>query len=69
MNYVGIDYHKRYSVVTAVDEKGHVLRTTRLDSLFKHSSAALMVRVKLFLKQLGRGACCTISLRAKRLRK
>ncbi len=31
MNYVGIDYHKRYSVVTAVDEKGHVLWTTRLD--------------------------------------
>ena len=32
MNYVGIDYHKKYSVVTAVDEKGQVLRTTRLDN-------------------------------------
>ena len=32
MNYVGIDYHKRYSVVTAVDEKGHMIRTTRLDN-------------------------------------
>ena len=32
MNYVGIDYHKKYSVVTAVDEAGHVIRTTRLDN-------------------------------------
>jgi hypothetical protein len=32
MNYVGIDYHKKYSVVTAIDEKGHVIRTTRLDN-------------------------------------
>jgi transposase len=32
MNYVGIDYHKKYSVVTAVDEKGRVIRTTRLDN-------------------------------------
>jgi hypothetical protein len=23
MNYVGIDYHKKYSVVTAIDEEGH----------------------------------------------
>jgi integron integrase len=32
MNYVGIDYHKRYSVVTAIDEKGQVIRTKRLDN-------------------------------------
>ena len=32
MNYVGIDYHKKYSVVTAVDDKGQVIRTTRLDN-------------------------------------
>lgn len=32
MNYVGIDYHKRYSVVTAIDEKGRMIRTTRLDN-------------------------------------
>jgi transposase len=32
MNYVGIDYHKKYSVVTAVDEEGHVIRTKRLDN-------------------------------------
>jgi hypothetical protein len=31
MNYVGIDYHKKYSVVAAVDEKGQVIRITRLD--------------------------------------
>ena len=29
MNYVGIDYHKKYSVVTAVDEKGHVIRMSK----------------------------------------
>ena len=32
MNYVGIDYHKKYSVVTAVNEMGHMIRTTRLDN-------------------------------------
>ncbi len=32
MNYVGIDSHKKYSVVTAVDEMGHVIRTSRLDN-------------------------------------
>lgn len=32
MNYVGIDYHKKYSVVTAVDKEGHVMRTCRLDN-------------------------------------
>ena len=32
MNYVGIDYHKKYSVVTAIDEKGRTIRTTRLDN-------------------------------------
>ena len=25
MNYVGIDYHKKYSVVTAIDQEGHVI--------------------------------------------
>ncbi len=32
MNYVGIDYHKRYSVVTAVDEEGQVINSQRLDN-------------------------------------
>ncbi len=32
MNYVGIDYHKKYSVVTAVNKEGQVLRTCRLDN-------------------------------------
>jgi len=36
MNYVGIDYHKRYSVVTAIDEKGQVIRTQRLDNRPDH---------------------------------
>ena len=30
MNYVGIDYHKKYSHVTAIDEQGRVIRSKRL---------------------------------------
>jgi hypothetical protein len=30
MNYVGIDYHKRYSHLTAVDSQGHVIQSQRL---------------------------------------
>jgi transposase len=32
MNYVGIDYHKKYSHVTAVDEEGRVIRSRRLEN-------------------------------------
>lgn len=32
MNYVGIDYHKRYSHVTAIDDKGRVIRSHRLEN-------------------------------------
>jgi len=32
MNYVGIDYHKKYSHVTAIDEEGRVIRSKRLDN-------------------------------------
>ncbi len=32
MNYVGIDYHKKYSHVTAVNEEGQVLQSRRLDN-------------------------------------
>ncbi len=32
MNYVGIDYHKKYSHVTAVDEEGRVIRSKRLEN-------------------------------------
>jgi len=32
MNYVGIDYHKKYSHVTAIDEKGSVIRSKRLEN-------------------------------------
>lgn len=30
MNYVGIDYHKKYSHVTAVDESGSIIRSCRV---------------------------------------
>lgn len=32
MNYIGIDYHKKYSHVTAIDEEGRVIRSKRLDN-------------------------------------
>jgi transposase len=32
MNYVGIDYHKKYSHVTAIDEEGRVIRAKRLEN-------------------------------------
>ena len=32
MNYVGIDYHKKYSHVTAVNEEGQVMQSRRLDN-------------------------------------
>ncbi|MGE5172284.1 MAG: IS110 family transposase, partial [Betaproteobacteria bacterium] len=32
VNYVGIDYHKRYSVVTAIDPSGAVIQSGRLDN-------------------------------------
>src|SRR5512147_2138666 len=32
MNYVGIDYHKKYSHVTAIDEEGRVIRSKRLEN-------------------------------------
>ena len=31
MNYVGIDIHKRYSVLVAVDERGRELRRGRIN--------------------------------------
>ena len=32
MNYVGIDYHKKYSVVTTVNESGQMLSSKRIDN-------------------------------------
>lgn len=32
MNFVGIDYHKRYCVVTAVNEDGGIINSRRLDN-------------------------------------
>ena len=32
MNYVGIDYHKKYSHVTAIDEEARVMRSRRLEN-------------------------------------
>lgn len=31
MNYVGIDIHKRYSVLAAQDESGHKLKEARIE--------------------------------------
>ncbi len=32
MNYVGIDYHKKYSHVMAINEEGRVIRSKRLEN-------------------------------------
>ena len=32
MNYVGIDYHKKYSYVAAIDEAGRVICSKRLEN-------------------------------------
>lgn len=32
MNYVGIDYHKKYSHVTAIDDEDRVIRSHRLEN-------------------------------------
>ena len=32
MNYVGIDYHKKFSHVTAINEEGRVIRSRRLEN-------------------------------------
>lgn len=32
MNYMGVDYHKKYSTVTVVDERGKVMRQMRIDN-------------------------------------
>lgn len=32
MNYIGIDYHKKYSHVTAINEEGKVISSKRLDN-------------------------------------
>lgn len=48
MNYVGVDVHKKYSVLCALDESGSKLREVRLEgnapSGFAQFFAALMVQ-------------------------
>jgi len=58
MNYVGIDYHKKYSVVTAIDEMGHVIQTTRLDNRaepFQLVGWATHHSPTIFLNSVGQG--------------
>ena len=43
MNYVGIDYHKKYSHVTAIDEEGRVIRSRRLENKPDRISVQLKV--------------------------
>lgn len=42
MNYVGIDYHKRYSVVCIVNEAGAVLAEERIEHAFEERFAQLL---------------------------
>jgi len=42
MNYTGIDYHKRYSVVCIIDEAGNILHEERIEHGFPERFAALL---------------------------
>ena len=42
MKYAGIDYHKRYSVVCAVDETGATVAQERIEHAFPERFAALL---------------------------
>ena len=59
MNYVGVDYHKKYSHVTAIDEEGRVIRSRRLDKIgqnrFKSSLGDCKGQARRFWKRLGPG--------------
>jgi len=43
-SFIGIDYHKRYSVFCVVDSTGNVLRRGRIDHALPSEFAALMKR-------------------------
>ncbi len=34
MNYIGIDYHKRYSVVSILDDAGRIVAEQRIENAF-----------------------------------
>ncbi len=42
MNSIGIDYHKRYSVVCVMDEAGSILAEERIDHAFPERFAELI---------------------------
>ena len=42
MNYAGIDYHKRYSVVCIIDATGNILHEERIEHGFPERFAALL---------------------------
>jgi hypothetical protein len=71
MNYVGIDIHKRYSVLVAVDERGQELKRGRVNgneafgfrSIFfdsqraKQSDAGSMLRLGPYSRSASGGRC------------
>ena len=42
MNYSGIDYHKRYSVICIVDENGEILQEQRIEHGFPEQFKVLL---------------------------
>jgi hypothetical protein len=52
MNYVGIDIHKRYSVLAAQDEKGRKLKEARIEG---NSAQVWKGRAERFWKRVGTG--------------
>jgi hypothetical protein len=60
MNYVGIDLHKKYSVLSAQDERGRKLKEARVEGTVGTGMRAFSVRwrgrVKRSWKRAGTGA-------------
>jgi hypothetical protein len=50
MNYVGIDIHKRYSVLAAQDESGHKLKEARIEGGSDRGQSTYLDRVRRFEK-------------------
>jgi len=65
MNYVGIDIHKHYSVLVAVDERGQELARGRVKgntpSGFLNFLRRCLDRAKRFWKRVGTGVAFTMS--------
>ena len=68
MNYVGVDIHKRYSVLVVVDERGQELKRGRINGNeaagFAQFFSSLQGKTKWCWKRAGTGAAAQTGVRA-----